>query len=110
GRWVKKKFFDTENDGVITLHSTYKDNRFLDEDYIKNLESNFKNNTYMYQVYVLGKWGNLSGGGEFYNGFDIIKNTKKGIKYNPDYPIILSFDFNAFPYSACLVCQLIGRT
>lgn len=108
--WVKKKFFDTENDDVITLHSTYKDNRFLDQDYINNLENNFKNNQYMYQVYVLGKWGNLSGGGEFYNGFDLTKNVKKGIKYNPDYPIILSFDFNAFPYSACLVCQLIGRT
>lgn len=108
--WIRKKYFEEENDDVVTVHSTYLDNRFLDQDYIDNLENNFKKSPFMYQVYVLGKWGNISSGGEFYAGFDIIKNVKRGVKYDPEYPIILSYDFNAFPYSACLICQLIGRT
>ena len=55
--WLKKRFFD-EKDGRATVHeSTYKDNRFLDEDAIRTLEEFRDRNEYFYSVYCLGEWG-----------------------------------------------------
>jgi phage terminase large subunit len=55
--WLKKRFFDTKHDNVTILHTTYKDNRFLDEDYIRELESYKDTDPYYYDVYCLGLWG-----------------------------------------------------
>lgn len=57
--WLKKRFFDREDDNVEIFHSTYKDNDFLDEDYKKLLESYKDSDPYYYDVYCLGKWGVL---------------------------------------------------
>lgn len=55
--WLKKRFFDRQDDNAITHHSTYKDNKYLDAESIRVLES-FKNtDEYYYTVYCLGQWG-----------------------------------------------------
>ena len=49
----------TRPESTYICHSTYKDNRFLDAEYIKVLEGlKDKDETY-YQVYALGLWGVL---------------------------------------------------
>ena len=57
--WLKKRFFDTPDpDDRVRVHeSTYKDNRFLDEENIRVLESFRDIDEYYYQVYCLGMWG-----------------------------------------------------
>ncbi len=56
--WLKKKFFDNEKNKEIKIfHTTYKDNKFLDEDYVKLLESYKITDPYYYSVYCLGVWG-----------------------------------------------------
>ena len=57
--WLKKRFFDRQDDNVEICHSTYKDNDFLDDDYKKLLESYKDTDPYYYDVYCLGKWGVL---------------------------------------------------
>lgn len=57
--WLKKRFFDKKNDKVAICHSTYKDNKFLDEDYKALLESYKYTDEYYYNVYCLGMWGVL---------------------------------------------------
>lgn len=57
--WLKKRFFDRQDDNVEVCHSTYKDNEFLDDDYKKLLESYKETDPYYYDVYCLGKWGVL---------------------------------------------------
>ncbi len=55
--WLKKRFFDT-TDNNATLHkSTYRDNRFLDEQAKIVLEGYKQSDPYYYRVYCLGQWG-----------------------------------------------------
>lgn len=57
--WLKKKFFDIPRDNLTIVHTTYKDNKFLDDDYKKLLESYKDTDEYYYNVYCLGQWGVL---------------------------------------------------
>ncbi len=57
--WLKKRFIDRKDDNVLVMHSTYKDNDFLDDDYKKLLESYKDTDPYYYDVYCLGNWGVL---------------------------------------------------
>lgn len=55
--WLKNKFFDKKLSNATILHTTYKDNKFLDSDYINLLESYKESDPYYYAVYCLGQWG-----------------------------------------------------
>lgn len=55
--WLKKRFFDRKDDNITICHTTYRDNRFLDDDYVKLLESYRETDPYYYTVYCLGEWG-----------------------------------------------------
>lgn len=57
--WLKKRFVDNKSENIIVHHSTYKDNKFLDEDYKRLLESYKTTDPYYYDVYCLGNWGVL---------------------------------------------------
>ena len=57
--WLKKRFVDVKSDDIVVHHSTYKDNKFLDEDYKRLLESYKDTDPYYYDVYCLGNWGVL---------------------------------------------------
>lgn len=57
--WLKKRFFDIPHDNLTIVHTTYKDNEFLDDDYKKLLESYKDTDEYYYNVYCLGHWGVL---------------------------------------------------
>ena len=57
--WLKKRFFDKKSDDVFILHTTYKDNKFLDDKYKEVLESYKETDPYYYDVYCLGQWGVL---------------------------------------------------
>lgn len=55
--WLKKRFADRKDDDITFFHSTYKNNNFLDDAYIKLLESYKITDPYYYDVYCLGEWG-----------------------------------------------------
>ena len=57
--WLKKRFFDRQDDNIEIFHTTYKNNDFLDDDYKRLLESYKDTDPYYYDVYCLGKWGVL---------------------------------------------------
>lgn len=57
--WLKAEFFDRKKPNATVLHSTYKDNRFLDDEAIQVLEGFKETDPYFYQVYALGEWGVL---------------------------------------------------
>jgi phage terminase large subunit len=59
GHWIKKTYFDEPKRGVTLHHSTYRDNRFLQEDVVRYLES--ITDSYYKDVYVDGNWGVYGG-------------------------------------------------
>jgi len=54
--WTYKRFFEGSNKNTTIVRTTYKDNRFIDENYKQLLES-YKGNTRT--VYTLGHYGHL---------------------------------------------------
>ena len=57
--WIKKYFFDVKKSNVKILKTTYKDNKFIDDDYKKKLEALKKTNPILHKIYALGEWGVL---------------------------------------------------
>ena len=55
--WLKRRFFDRTDRDTAVVHTTYRDNRFLDEAYIAQLEGYRETDPYFYAVYCLGQWG-----------------------------------------------------
>lgn len=90
--WVYKEFFEKEDpDNIKINHSTYKDNRYLDDKYVEILERLKEKDEVFYKIYALGDWGVL--------GSLVFTNwVEKDISTNPeDYDAIrcgLDFGFN----------------
>jgi len=59
GCWVNQKLCLVPSGEVEVIHSTYKDNPFLDREYIQLLENLINEDMNYYRVYVLGEWGRL---------------------------------------------------
>lgn len=58
--FVYKRWFEVEPpEDTLVLQSTYKDNTFLDKDYIDNLEHMINTNPTYYKIYVLGEFCSL---------------------------------------------------
>lgn len=57
--WIKNEFYDNPKENATLLHTTYKDNRFLDTEYKAELEALSKTDPTLYQVYALGEWGQV---------------------------------------------------
>jgi phage terminase large subunit len=57
--WIKERLIDDRTMNTEEIISTYKDNPFLPEYYVKNLEDlQFQDISY-YNIYTLGNWGKL---------------------------------------------------
>lgn len=59
--WIKKVFFDKPDDNVLTHHSTYLDNVFIDAAYHQRMERRKEVDPEGYRIYGLGEWGELGG-------------------------------------------------
>lgn len=59
--WLKKRFFEKQEETVFTHHSTYLDNEFLDEAFTRRMEERKKRDPGGYRIYGLGEWGETEG-------------------------------------------------
>ena len=59
--WIKKVFFDIPDANVLTHHSTYLMNRFIDDAYRSRMERRKLVDPEGYQIYGLGEWGEIGG-------------------------------------------------
>lgn len=59
--WIKRVFFDIKDPNVLTHHSTYLDNRFIDDAYKERMKRRQKVDPDGYKIYGLGDWGEVGG-------------------------------------------------
>lgn len=88
--WLKKHFFDFKRQGCTVVHSTYKDNRFIDTDYIRMLEELREIDPHYYEIYALGKWGQL---GDVVLSNWVVEKVPTGFDYENNY-VGMDFGFN----------------
>lgn len=59
--WIKKKYFDYQDDDIFTHHSTYLSNRFIDDAYHRRMLRRKAQDPEGYKIYGLGEWGEVGG-------------------------------------------------
>lgn len=59
--WIKRVFFDIADPNVLTHHSTFLNNRFIDDAYRARMERRKLVDPEGYQIYGLGEWGEIGG-------------------------------------------------
>ena len=89
--WIKKVFFDIPDPNVLTHHSTYLGNRFIDDAYRQRMERRKIVDPEGYQIYCLGEWGEI--GGLILHNWEIGECSKNPADYD-DFAIGQDFGFN----------------
>lgn len=89
--WIKKVFFDIPDPNVLTHHSTYLTNRFIDEAYKQRMERRKKVDPEGYQIYGLGEWGEI--GGLILHNWET-QDISQNINDYDDFAIGQDFGFN----------------
>lgn len=59
--WIKKQFFDRQDENTLTCHSSYLDNRFIDDAYRARMQRRKEVDPDGYRIYGLGDWGEIGG-------------------------------------------------
>lgn len=91
---------------TYTVHkSTWRDNRWIGNEFKAFLLDLKRTNPYYYDIYSEGDWSNMVMGGLFWKKFNRAKNTQD-IAYDPSLALHCSFDFNVIPYSTCVIFQI----
>lgn len=88
GNWVKKNFFDYQDDNTITHKSTYLDNAFCDAQYYQRMQRRKEIDPEGYRIYGLGEWGETSGlifSNYSVEDFDTSDNRFDYIRYGQDF-------------------------
>ena len=89
--WIKKVFFDIPDDNVLTHHSTYLMNSFIDDAYRQRMERRKKVDPDGYRIYGLGEWGEI--GGLILHNWEI-KDISQDLNDYDDIAIGQDFGFN----------------
>lgn len=89
--WIKKVFFDIPDDNVLTHHSTYLMNRFIDDAYKARMERRKKVDPEGYRIYGLGEWGEI--GGLILHNWEV-KEVSQNFSDYDDIAIGQDFGFN----------------
>lgn len=101
--WLKKRFFDVQQENCTTLHSTYEDNDFIDAEYKEILDQKSKVSPNFYRVYKLGQWGKPDVISPFMYNFED-RHVGETVIYS-NIPLRFTLDFNFNPF-VCLMFQL----
>ena len=89
--WIKKVFFDIPDANVMTHHSTYLMNRFIDSAYRQRMERRKLVDPEGYQIYGLGEWGEI--GGLILHNWEVKEISQEASDYD-DFANGQDFGFN----------------
>lgn len=101
--WVYRRWF-SENarvgDDTLVVKTTYKDNRFLPEEYIKSLERRIHTNPTYYKIYALGEFCSLD---------KLVYNNWKVEYFEPptDGKLVVGLDFGFTNDPTAIVASIV---
>lgn len=105
--WLKKKFFDEEDEDTLALTTTYECNEFLSEQDYKRFQKMKLNNPRRYSVEGLGQWGIIDG--LIYENWHEIEFNYKDLLKNNDYELKIGLDFGYTNDPTALICCLVNE-
>lgn len=76
--WIKDRLIDTHRSDVQEIHSSYRDNPFLPQDYVQSLLALQEQDENYFRIYGLGEWGVLEH--LIYNNWQLVSRMVE----NPD--------------------------
>ena len=105
GEWFEDD--NAERDDTNYIHTTYLDNKEnISESVIKKFERLKKKNPTKYKNIVMGAWGKINTGGEYYPHWDYDQFVEERIAYDPTKPLFVSLDENVVPYNTMTIYQV----
>lgn len=104
--WTYKRFFaeDAEIKDIFICKTTYKDNNFLPESYIKALEAMIKTNPTYYKIYALGEYATLDK--LVFNNWRVDRFEYEVVK---ELPLLVGLDFGYVNDTTALVKSYIDE-
>jgi phage terminase large subunit len=103
--WIKKTLVDNKPSNASIYHSTYLDNKHIDDDYKQVFERLKETNLAYYNVYALGNWGVYEG--VIFDRWKQIKAVPRGETWDfQGYGI----DFGFTVASSVIACFIKGKT
>ena len=106
--WIKKRFFDVEDDDILAITTDYRCNEWLDDSDLKLFENMKKNNPRRYQVAGLGHWGIVEG--LVYENWEEKEFNVEDIRRSPNIKSVFGLDFGYVNDPSALFCGLIDTT
>lgn len=107
--WVYKKWFvkPKKEPSTVILKTTYKDNRFLPESYIKTLEAMIKTNPTYYKIYALGEFCSLDK--LIYTNWETAELNTDELKRRAELKLAVGLDFGFTNDPTALITALIDE-
>lgn len=101
--WLKEHFFDNPASTASIYKTTYKDNKFIDDEYKTQLEDIRNYDIQQYNIYALGEWGVLNNNLVYHN-YEYLKHTTQ-LTINDFEVLHCGIDFNVGG-SVCVICGI----
>lgn len=98
--WCYKRWFVQKEPEALIIKTTYKDNKFLDQEYIKSLENMINTNPTYYRIYALGEFCTLDR--LVYNNWKIEDFNYQEIKGN----LLIGLDFGFSVDTTALIASI----
>ncbi len=105
--WLKKRFFDVEDEEILAITTTYKCNEWLGDDDRKLFEKMKNNNPRRYNIEGLGNWGIAEG--LVYDNFVVEEFDYKEISKRNDVESAFGLDFGYTNDPTAFICILIDN-
>lgn len=108
--WVYKYFHDMNKPippDTIVLKTTYKDNKFLPDDYIKTLETMIQTNPTYYKIYTLGEFCSLDK--LVYTNWESADFDIAELKKSPKLELLCGLDFGFTNDPTALISSFIDE-
>lgn len=105
--WLKKRFFDAEDEDILALTTTYECNEYLGEDDRKLFEKMKEKNPRRYRIEGKGEWGIAEG--LVYENFEELEFDLEEIKKRPGIISIFGMDFGYTHDPTAFICALVDE-